>query len=1126
MLKGYAKKTLTALLIICLALGNVFVSLPSGIVQAASSSKQAKKITITPKATQQLAIGEKLKLKAVKSPKNAKGKVIWSISNKAIATVSDKGVVKGKKGGTATITATIKGSKIKANRKIKVLKPASKVSIDKTAVIIEGSTKILKPTFKTKGSRSLLVWKSSNKKVATVSSKGVVKGLKAGTVSITATIKGKKAKAVCKVTVKAKEVLAQSVTVSQTAIGLKEGQTSQIVTTVLPANTTNKAVTYQSSNPAAVTVTASGLITAVQKGRAVITVTTADGSGKKATMEVVVNPVMSTAINASMAKTELVAGETVQISAAVVPANASIKTLKYTSSDPYAATVDNMGLVTALAQGTTTITAEAVDGSGVRMSFELTVDYDRVNHPKSRAIVMTDGEVDDMDSLVRLLLYTNEVDLAGIIQTSASLRWKGSEDAANDAGRYPYRWPGSEWKNEIVDAYEKVYENLRVHDSSYPTPNYLKSITMDGNVDYANDMNKSTDGSNLIKEAILDVAFDRDTRSLSLQAWGGPVTAARALKEIEDEYKNTPQWDEIYNKICDKVVLNVCGFQDSTYDTYIGLSYPDMKAVNIGFGVFAYSTNNQGTPGMQERLSGAWHEENIEFNHGALLDKYITMGDGTYLDGEGQGFQYGANEDLLNNPSVFGGAKERYHFISEGDSPTYFHLLDNGLRETEGENYGGWAGRYVKQNATLNGITLSKRYSSSRDYVTTERSNPNLAIGQIENAQIKWTEQIQNDFAGRADWCIADTYEKANHRPDLSIAEGLDITASPGERVTLNAVTSDPDGDRVSVNWWHYFEAGKEIAGSATNTPLVINGRESNAKNTKKAVFTIPKDAKKGDTFHIIATAEDNGVHNMAYNQRIIVTVDDSKTDYEMEMLMSPAVAENNNTLMSNAPGDMKQIWVKFTPAMPGLGVTWSSSDPDVVSVTATANTTYASMKPLRNGTATITATAKDGSGKSVSVKINIVMVLSKITLAVPEGMSATAMPLGSSVTLTTSLTPGDTGLTNADLKWSSSDTSVATVKDGVVTPLKKGSAIIKALARDGSGTFGVIKLVFTDTNMNAYEMVPETNDTNASNLDTTETETVTEEAVTEEILKEETSVEVMSVDDISEEDVTEEPVL
>ena len=42
---------------------------------------------------------------------------------------------------------------------------------------------------------------------------------------------------------------------------------------------------------------------------------------------------------------------------------------------------------------------------------------------------MTDGEVDDMDSLVRLLLYTNEVDLAGIIQTSASLRWKGSADA-------------------------------------------------------------------------------------------------------------------------------------------------------------------------------------------------------------------------------------------------------------------------------------------------------------------------------------------------------------------------------------------------------------------------------------------------------------------------------------------------------------------------------------------------------------------------------------------------------------------------------------------------------------------------------------------------------------------------
>lgn len=907
---------------------------------------------------------------------------------------------------------------------------------------------------------------------------------------------------------KAKEVLAQSVSVSQTAIGLKEGQTSQVVTTVLPANTTNKAVTYQSSNPAAAMVSASGMITAVRKGTAIITVITADGSGKKSTMEVVVNPFLATAINASIANTELVAGETVQISAAIQPANVSIKTLKYTSSDPYTATVDNMGLVTALAQGTTTITAEAVDGSGVRMSFDLTIDYDRLNHPKSRAIVMTDGEVDDMDSLVRLLLYTNEVDLAGIIQTSATLRWRGSEDAPNDAGRYPYRWPGSEWKHEIVEAYEEVYENLRVHDSSYPTPNYLKSITMDGNVDYANDMSKSTDGSNLIKEAILDVAFDRDTRSLSLQAWGGPVTAARALKEIEDEYKDTPQWEDIYNKICDKVVLNVCGFQDSTYDTYIGLAYPDMKAVNIGFGVFAYSTNNQGTPGMQERLSGAWYEEHIEFNHGALLDKYITTGDGTYLEGEVHGSQYGSNEDLLNNPNVFGGAKERYHFISEGDSPTYFHLLDNGLREQEGENYGGWAGRYVKQNATLNGITLSKRYSSSKDYATTERANPNLAIGQVENAQIRWTEQIQNDFARRADWCVADSYEKANHRPNLAIAEGLDIIAAPGERVTLNAITSDPDGDRVSVNWWHYYEAGKEIAGSAGNTPLVINGSESNAKKTNKAVFTIPKDAKKGDTFHIIATAEDDGAHNMAYNQRIIVTVGDPKTDYDMEMVLNPGVAGNNNTLMSNAPSEMKHIWVEFTPAMPGLGVTWPSSNPDVVTVSGTANTTYASMTARSNGAATITATANDGSGKSVSVKINILMVLTKITLAVPEGMSATAMPLETQVMLTTSLTPANTGLTNADLQWSSSDTSVATVSDGVVMPLKKGSAIIKALARDGSGTFGVIKLIFTDTNMASDEIAPEVYDANTSELEIAETEITAESLLTEESPTEDTQME------------------
>ena len=107
-----------------------------------------------------------------------------------------------------------------------------------------------------------------------------------------------------------------------------------------------------------------------------ITVTTADGSNKTAQLQVVVNPVLASDMNVAADKTTLAAGQTMQINAAVSPANASIQTLKYTSSDPYAAEVSETGLITAKAQGFTTITVETVDGSNIKESFDLNVNLD------------------------------------------------------------------------------------------------------------------------------------------------------------------------------------------------------------------------------------------------------------------------------------------------------------------------------------------------------------------------------------------------------------------------------------------------------------------------------------------------------------------------------------------------------------------------------------------------------------------------------------------------------------------------------------------------------------------------------------------------------------------------------
>lgn len=1030
------KQWIALLLVFCMAV----CGLP-GLGAGSTAEAAAAKLKVTPSKTQTIAVGEKLTFQAEKKS----GKVVWSTSNKNVAAVSQKGVVTGKKAGTAKITAAVKGTKV--TRKVKVAKAASKVKLPSKAAMTAGDSKTLKAKFSPKGTKSLLKWKSSNKKVATVSSQGKIKALRAGTAVITATMTGKKAKSTCKITVKEKIVLAKSVTLGQAAVGLKEGQTSQISATVLPADTTHKAVTYATSNAGVATVSGTGLITAVKKGSAVITVTTADGSNKTAQLQVVVNPVLASDMNVAADKTTLAAGQTLQINAAVSPANASIQTLKYTSSDPYAAEVSETGLITAKAQGFTTITVETVDGSNIKKSFDLNVNLDLERDPRPRAIVTTDGEVDDRDSLIRFLLYANEVDFAGIVQSSSSIHWQGSEAAYYEAGKVPYRWPGTEWLNDLLNGYEEVYSNLVVHDPGYATPNYLRSITKIGNIGFRGDMTGPTEGSDLIKEAILD----DDPRTLYIQAWGGPNTIAVALKEIEDEYKDTPEWPELYKKICKKVVLNVCGLQDETYDRYIGIAYPDMTLVTIGFGVFAYSTRGQGTPEMQRVLSGEWMREHLDYGHGALLDQYVTWGDGTYLDGEVPGAQFGTNEDMLNSTAWWAGtAYERYHFISEGDSPTYFFLFDTGLRDEEAWNYGGYSGRYIPAKKVLNGVTLPHYYSSARDYVTTEgaKSSP-----RVENAQLRWTEYLQHDFAVRADWCIENKYENANHRPDITIEEGLDITAEPGERVQLHAKTSDPDGDYVSVNWWHYYEAGKDINGSAENETLDINGADSDI-----ASFTIPADAKRGDTFHIIATAQDDGEHSLTYNQRVIVTVGESK-EYSMTVKATKAVAKEN-IVRSNLGGEDRQLWVEFEPAKPGLGVTWSSSDESIMTVSnyASGTSIYTTMTVKGDGPVTIRATANDGSGKYAEIKLTAKMTASSVALAAPEGITPSNVPLGATVTLVTTVKPA---MSADNLNWESSDSSVATVVNGVVTPLKAGTTMITATAKDGGGARGVIRLTF-----------------------------------------------------------------
>ena len=159
------------------------------------------------KTTLTLNRGRSFTIKATLAPSDAYNKkVTWKSSNKAVATVTSAGVVKGVKKGTVTITATAAdGSKKYASCKVTVRQPVTSVKLNKTVLTLNrGKSFTLRATAAPSNANNKNVrWTTSNKAVATVTSKGVVKGIKKGTVTITATAAdGSGKKATCRITVK------------------------------------------------------------------------------------------------------------------------------------------------------------------------------------------------------------------------------------------------------------------------------------------------------------------------------------------------------------------------------------------------------------------------------------------------------------------------------------------------------------------------------------------------------------------------------------------------------------------------------------------------------------------------------------------------------------------------------------------------------------------------------------------------------------------------------------------------------------------------------------------------------------------------------------------------------------
>jgi hypothetical protein len=402
----------------------------------------------------------------------------------------------------------------------------------------------------------------------------------------------------------------------------------------------------------------------------------------------------------------------------------------------------------------------------------------KISEKKPQVIVMTDGEVDDQSSMIRFLLYTCDMDVRAIIETNS--KWQREGHSKED------------WLEKLLAAYEKVHPNLLVHNKNYPSADYLRSISFVGDEDPAHlDTPRSnyypgkkeyrdpsdwadTPGS----DKIVDLLLENSKEPIYVQIWGGGNTLSRALYKLKEEYP------EKYEHGAKRVSAHFISYQDGA-GTYLEQKHPMVtKVADSGF-------------------DGTW-------NYNSQTDTYDLI----------------ASEVITGHGPL--GALYPQSYVSEGDSPSFFYCLPNGLRNYEHPTFGGWGGRYEPMK------------SDSSVFVDAYES------GSMRQSQARWIRDVNADFMARMDWCVASEFKQANHAPVLKVNTPVNLTVKSGEAFQLSVEgTKDPDGDLIDFYWWIYQEAGSH----KDNFPV-----QYQEGHTFKA--TAPK-VVKTETIHIIVEASD-----------------------------------------------------------------------------------------------------------------------------------------------------------------------------------------------------------------------------------------------------------------------------
>ena len=438
---------------------------------------------------------------------------------------------------------------------------------------------------------------------------------------------------------------------------------------------------------------------------------------------------------------------------------------------------------------------------------------------KPRLVVCTDiapadVEPDDMESMVRLMAYTDQFEIEALI---TSVGW--------NCDPYPVEW--AQYLQRVIEAYRQDLPNLmrrsgqkkflafeqedkQQHIGYWPSADYVKSRAVMGSI-HGGIKAIGADNDSPGSELLIRLADEDDPRPIYVAAWGGANTLAQAIWRIKQTRSA-----EALKQFVRKFRIYTITDQDMQYNMRMNRSYSSHLWLRQEFADDLQFIWDEGT----------WQEQ-------CELGKR----------------HWQQHKDNIQGKGVLGREYPTYKWGVEGDTPSFLYVMPNGLNNPEDPHQCGWAG-YHERGLCADSLTTA--WTSWQD--------PLRSIS-VAYKQRFYPDEL-SDFMARMQWAAEG---RGNHNPQVIInaSKGIapiHITAKAGETLHLDASRSkDADGDNLQFSWWQQPEIG--------HTKVVIS------QTTQKiTTIHIPVNATD-DTIHIICEVHDDGPFHLVTYRRIIISI-------------------------------------------------------------------------------------------------------------------------------------------------------------------------------------------------------------------------------------------------------------